>query len=342
MIFTFFVNALAPIISEVVIDSTFSILKDAYHLYGVLAALDGAVYPICYFCLSKKTDQKTSKPITAHTIGMALHLLSPKGVNPSFVHIDKDRATIRAVSQIWGSEKIRVCAWHALRAVRTRGIENTSSINGYRYADARAVLPDIQPCFASAAKNLPDFHRSRRCDCSWKNSQTRRVYMEKERTKLKNALDAMFAGHITRHEDVVDGTTNAQIYKDSVRVMYEFCLKEKIPQVWAYMWKRWYCPEEWMHWAQASRCSVPILKTTMGIEGHWSVLKGYVITRKRRSCRVDAANYGISEPVESEESLQTARPVGGIQSQSMHREFWLARITFGAYYYPEQCFSSAV
>lgn len=58
------------------------------------------------------------------------------------------------------------------------------------------------------------------------------------------------------------------------REMYAFCVRNDLPDVWAYMFTRWYSDEWWSRWARSSRPdNIPMAKTTMMIEAHWRVLK---------------------------------------------------------------------
>lgn len=40
-------------------------------------------------------------------------------INPTFVHVDKDMAEIRAVKEVW-DPKVQLCWWHLRKAVRER------------------------------------------------------------------------------------------------------------------------------------------------------------------------------------------------------------------------------
>ena len=56
--------------------------------------------------------------------------------------------------------------------------------------------------------------------------------------------------------------------------MYEYCVRHDLPEVWAYMFNRWYTGEWWYRWARSSRPdTIPMAKTTMMIEAQWRVLK---------------------------------------------------------------------
>ncbi|CAG8847906.1 11316_t:CDS:2, partial [Gigaspora margarita] len=54
-----------------------------------------------------------------------------------------------------------------------------------------------------------------------------------------------------------------------VKEQYDYCYKNDLKHVWAYLWCEWYHPEMWKQWAHASTPKLNILRSTMAIEGHW-------------------------------------------------------------------------
>ncbi|KAK1221042.1 hypothetical protein PQX77_016154 [Marasmius sp. AFHP31] len=77
----------------------------------------------------------------------------------------------------------------------------------------------------------------------------------------------------------IDGRTRsaADIERDSVYEMYEFCHTRGLREVWAYMWNLWYCPRMWKLWAWSSYPGdspfLTRLRTTMSVENFWKQLK---------------------------------------------------------------------
>ncbi|KAF7370832.1 SWIM-type domain-containing protein [Mycena sanguinolenta] len=63
------------------------------------------------------------------------------------------------------------------------------------------------------------------------------------------------------------------IHWRAVKEMYDFCYSRGLSQVWAYLWNRWYTPQQWPLWAQASCDAIPRLKTTMIVESLWRHVK---------------------------------------------------------------------
>jgi hypothetical protein len=52
----------------------------------------------------------------------------------------------------------------------------------------------------------------------------------------------------------------------AVRQTYDFCVKNKLPEVWAYLWENWYRKGRWELWARSAHDLIPVLKTTMILE----------------------------------------------------------------------------
>ncbi|KAI9104887.1 hypothetical protein DFS34DRAFT_573088, partial [Phlyctochytrium arcticum] len=55
--------------------------------------------------------------------------------------------------------------------------------------------------------------------------------------------------------------------------MYNYCEDNDLPEVWAYLWENWYRKGRWELWARCVHEEIPVLRTTMMIESHWSRLK---------------------------------------------------------------------
>ncbi|KAJ7160656.1 hypothetical protein C8R43DRAFT_881402, partial [Mycena crocata] len=64
-----------------------------------------------------------------------------------------------------------------------------------------------------------------------------------------------------------------EIHRRAVKQMYTFCYTNGLSQVWAYLWNRWYTPDQWSLWARASCDAIPRLKSTMVVESMWKHIK---------------------------------------------------------------------
>lgn len=93
----------------------------------------------------------------------------------------------------------------------------------------------------------------------------------------RHQLLVMFSKHFCMHpafpEEEFGFMTAADIRKESVWDMYNFCYKRGLREVWGYMWTQWYSPKKWKLWARSTSEHVSRLRTTMSVENHWRQLK---------------------------------------------------------------------
>ncbi|KAK7456463.1 hypothetical protein VKT23_010712 [Stygiomarasmius scandens] len=102
---------------EVALDATYNTNSRHLELYSVMAEHDNAGFPISYCLLStaeSMDQQKRTKALTT----WASQLRDKYGVNPRFIHLDKDMAEIGMARDVWSHAKIQLCLWHLRRAVR--------------------------------------------------------------------------------------------------------------------------------------------------------------------------------------------------------------------------------
>ncbi|KAJ7466399.1 hypothetical protein FB451DRAFT_1561138 [Mycena latifolia] len=57
-----------------------------------------------------------------------------------------------------------------------------------------------------------------------------------------------------------------EIHKRATQELYQYYFRNDLAQPWAYMWNRWYCPQQWPLWARAACDAIPRLQTTMIVE----------------------------------------------------------------------------
>ena len=122
-------------------------------LYSVMAEHDNAGFPLSYCLLSTATAIDLGKQTKALT-ARAKCLKDKYGVNPKFVHVDKDMAEIGMARVVWNA-KISLCWWHLRRAVRTRLANGKLSTTPYNVARARAEFPFIDLNFKPKGKADP-------------------------------------------------------------------------------------------------------------------------------------------------------------------------------------------
>ena len=68
------------------------------------------------------------------------------GVNPVFIHSDKDMAEIGATQEVWEA-KINLCWWHLRRAIRTRLAKAKLATSQYNIEQAMAEFTFIKHAF---------------------------------------------------------------------------------------------------------------------------------------------------------------------------------------------------
>jgi hypothetical protein len=97
--------------------------------------------------------------------------------------------------------------------------------------------------------------------------------------EFQSTIVEMFRVHLHRHPEIpfndYAGTKQSakDIHQSCTYEMYVFCFKHDLSQVWAYLWNRWYTPNQWRLWARSADPAIPRLKTTMIVESLWRVLK---------------------------------------------------------------------
>ncbi len=86
----------------------------------------------------------------------------------------------------------------------------------------------------------------------------------------------LFTKHFCQHSIFPErhGTyTAAEIRRNAVKEMYDFCKVRGLCEVWGYMWACWYTPKMWRLWARSTSPYLSRLRTTMGVENFWRQLK---------------------------------------------------------------------
>jgi len=122
-------------------------------LYSIMAEHDNAGFPLSYCLLSTATAIDLGKRMKA-LMAWTKCLKDKYGVNPKFVHVDKDMAEIGTARVVWNA-KISLCWWHLRRAVRTRLANRKLSTTPYNVARAQAEFPFIDLDFKPKGKADP-------------------------------------------------------------------------------------------------------------------------------------------------------------------------------------------
>jgi hypothetical protein len=87
--------------------------------------------------------------------------------------------------------------------------------------------------------------------------------------------------------------SSIEIYNDAVVEMYFHCWRNRLREVWAYLWCSWYRPGRWELWTRSSKPgSLSTRRTTMMVEAMWRNFKRLVLHMYNRP-PVDLATYAI-------------------------------------------------
>ena len=110
-----------------------------------MAEHDNAGYPVSYCLLSTATSIEQGKRKKALT-GWATCIKEACGIDPVFVHVDKDMVEISMAKEVWKA-KINLCWWHLRRAVRTRLSQAKLTTTPYNAQRAHIEFPFIDTTF---------------------------------------------------------------------------------------------------------------------------------------------------------------------------------------------------
>ena len=129
-------------------------------------------------------------------------------------------------------------------------------------AKNRLVIRIPAPCLDGSPE--PDSPNSG--DEEGERKRDRRTFCPPE---YRDAILTMMDQHYCAHP-LIPGhcaPNAAAIHRWAVEKMYNFCEKYDLPEVWAYLWGNWYRPERWVLWARSAHPEIPVLRTTMMLEG---------------------------------------------------------------------------
>lgn len=200
----------------------------------MLAELDGTGVPLCYLLVAVDAQNQSSRLADAGAMTCILEQflqpLETASFTPIFFHCDKDKAEIAAIKKIWPIVTIRLCFWHAKRAIRNKLKENrkTRSQNHYFPNEAKALVPRLEICWGSNSTRRSSDHRYGRCQCSSSSTLFEECgSVETSSVSERNIVLAMFSRHFNMHTMIPDqnGTHRSaeQIHFDCADELYTWC-----------------------------------------------------------------------------------------------------------------------
>jgi hypothetical protein len=138
------------LVKEYHVDSTYRTNRASCELFGVIANINGAGFPVAYMYFKHIGDSTTSErncKIPALTAFFSA--IRRGGINPTFMFSDKDISEIQAIKNVWGSSCGRLCIWHLKKAVdrglaQGRALEMVYDVDE-AMSEFNFVLPDFTP-----------------------------------------------------------------------------------------------------------------------------------------------------------------------------------------------------
>jgi hypothetical protein len=88
---------------------------------------------------------------------------------------------------------------------------------------------------------------------------------------LREKVRSLIEKHFCTHPSIpgYPAPTEAGIRWWAVQEMYDFCVRNRLCELWAYLWGNWYRPHRWTLWARSTCIEIPRLRTTMVCESQY-------------------------------------------------------------------------
>ena len=267
-------------------------------LFAVLVEVDGAGIPVAYLLCevapNRKGEKKAESGAMVYLLQQFLSCLKGLGFEPSFIGHDKDAAEIAAIRIVWPTSSLRLCYWHAKRAIlkKMQDSDKTASQSQYYPGEVEQLVPGFEICWGSEQIRRPDGpHRRGTCSCTTKDkSFATKGRLETKDKKERDVVAGIFSRHLNSHPafpDINGICKDSQvIYRESVQEIYAWCRAKGYFRLFAYLWNNWYKYSQWETWARAASPEIPVLKTTMVVEAHWRTVKHDYLHRFNRP-RID-------------------------------------------------------
>ena len=269
-----------------------------------MGQIDGAGFAAAYLFLdnAKKDEGVRTEILTAF-------LSNLKKLGLQFIKYfltDKDWSQINAAKAVWHNCKIQLCFWHAKKSIKKKIADNSQpKHNTYNYTEAHSTLSfiDIQ-WFPIIPPNSPFTFCPKKCQTEIIELFTKHFHL--------HPLIPIKHGEFLSYED---------IWKLSTKEMYDFCYKNDLKYVWAYMWCNWYKFNLWVLWARAAiPDEICIFKTTMLVESHWKVIKRNYLPRFFRP-RIDLVTFVIVTRLIPHSEIMHDKYQSGREKVSWRKDF---------------------
>lgn len=303
------ISTLASCAKELAIDSTYGTNNTGMELFAVLAEVDGTGIPLAYlFAGTSKPGEKKDDGAMIHLLEQFLRRIKLGNFKPTFFGCDKDDSEIAAIQLVWPNSTIQLCLWHAKRAIRSKLKDSKKTNTQFRYfsAEAQKIVSNLEICWGSLLVRRPSGdHGYGRCECESRSVEFQENgRLEPSSVDEWNLVLEIFSRHYNAHPLITDqnGTyrSSEDIHRQCATEMYAWCRARNYFRLWAYVWINWCRPGRWELWARAANPhEIPVLKTTMIVEGLWRALKHEYLHRFNRP-RIDLVLFICLRPESSQ------------------------------------------
>ncbi|KAJ9111276.1 hypothetical protein QFC22_006576 [Naganishia vaughanmartiniae] len=299
-------------IHEIGMDSTWKTNALGYELYAFVAEANGQALPLLFMFIQLDSTAETHEKRRA--LAQCLRYILPACPNIKFVLSDKDQSELNACADVLPPVvKHQLCYWHVLRYIGDRLAENTRPTRYDAGLASRTFPAFVDPTWGPAPPppvapvvtnpNDPNFQyvtleSAMAADRAARAARRPAVPFQfcppQHRTRIVEMHRRIMCLHPTVPSPYHDGRqlTASEIHAWATQEMYHYCRLHHLEHVWAYMWNRWYTPDQWKLWARAAGIEVPRIRTTMMVESLWKVIKRKYLIDFRRP-RLDLAIHLI-------------------------------------------------
>lgn len=251
---------------ELMVDATYNTNKLKYELYGAMAIVDGAGFPISYLFIAPGKNRDITNIITEWFVALKTQQLA----NVRIFYTDKDLSQINAAKATWNNIKVQLCLWHVNRAVEQKLSSRTKvQVIRYNAIEAHEQCKIIDPLWQPTLSVFNEIYQEN-TDRSKSGYQ---LAKKETRMHIKNLMSRHCNRHMLIPKEDKTFVNQQEIWIECITEIYQYCRNNDLIMVWAYLWCEWYTPKQWVLWARSSFEEIGILRTTMVIESHWRLLK---------------------------------------------------------------------
>ncbi|KAG6904192.1 hypothetical protein DXG01_011819, partial [Tephrocybe rancida] len=288
-------------------DSTWKTNAAGYELYGIVGEANGQALPLAFAFTASMDDTAAPGAKDRMLQGVLKHI--------HFAHTDKDKSEINAIHAVLPHAKSQLCSWHAIRYLKERLAEDKLPTK-YDPRRAHKLFAFIDPTWAPgvSAPGIEDGVHEDDLDmeATQDSAPSQPPSTQPPSSTCRPPVlvivhDGARIPHpeIPFNDDNFTQLTAEEIHIGAVKEMYTYCFEHELQLAWAYLWNRWYTPNQWKLWARSADDAISHLKTTMIVESLWKNVKHRDLKDFNRP-RLDLVTYIVLTSVLSRVKLTLA------------------------------------